>query len=111
MEERGLLPEQECQPDDEVVEEEQHNTSGEICRHTHQMNVGQSGNYISEPSGEVGSPAEELGDLSALNDANQVTEDCDEELETEQIVEQTAVSPSVSYPAGRLKIHSRKFRE
>ncbi|XP_056889539.1 selenocysteine insertion sequence-binding protein 2-like [Takifugu flavidus] len=89
LEERGLLPEQECQPDDEAAEEEQHNTSGE-----------------------VGSPAEELSDLSALNDANQVAKDCDEELETDQTVEQQiAASPSVSYPAGRLKIHSRKFRD
>lgn len=112
LEERGLLPEQECQPDDEAAQEEQLNVSGEICRHTHQLNVDHSCNYISEPSGEVGSPAEEQSELSALNDANQVAKDCDEELETDQTVEQqTAASPSVSYPAGRLKIHSRKFRE
>lgn len=112
LEERGLLPEQECQPEDEAAEEEQHNTSGEICRHTHQLNVDRNGNYISEPSSEVGRTAEELSDLSALNDADQVAKDCDEELETDQTVEQqTAASPSVSYTAGRLKIHSRKFRE
>ncbi|XP_070821454.1 selenocysteine insertion sequence-binding protein 2 [Chaetodon trifascialis] len=89
LEERGLLPENEFQPADEAIEEEQCET-----------NV----------TDEVGSPTEELDDESQLNGTNQVAKEDDEETDKDETVEQPTTSP-VTCPAGRPKIHSRKFRD
>ncbi|XP_037337819.2 selenocysteine insertion sequence-binding protein 2-like [Pungitius pungitius] len=65
-------------------------------------------------SDEVGSPREELEDLSDFNGTDQMVNEADKEADEEadkaEIVEQQTISP-VPCPASRPKIHSRKFRD
>ncbi|XP_068165929.1 selenocysteine insertion sequence-binding protein 2 isoform X2 [Antennarius striatus] len=88
LEERGLLPEIEVQPEDHAAEEEQSETdiTGKV----------------------VGSPVEEMNDESELDATNQ--RDSEEETNEDKITQQQTVT-SEPCPANRLKIHSRKFRD
>lgn len=65
----------------------------------------------SQISDEVENPAEELDDLSEINDTNQALQEEDDiEASNDELIEQQSTSP-VPCPVSRPKIHSRKFRE
>lgn len=112
LEERGQLPEQESQPVDAVDEEQDEqdnaNAAGEIIMRSNQLKLSISNHkWTFESSDEVGWNAE---DLSALNAANQMIKEDDEESNTDKSVEQQTILP-VPWSANQPKIHSRKFRE
>ncbi|XP_068594462.1 selenocysteine insertion sequence-binding protein 2 [Brachionichthys hirsutus] len=87
LEERGLLPEVEAQPENDAAEEEQR-----------EANI----------TGGVGSPVGEMKDESELDATNH--RESEEEAEEEKPIQQQAVT-SEACPANRLRIHSRKFRD
>ncbi|XP_070690338.1 selenocysteine insertion sequence-binding protein 2 [Pempheris klunzingeri] len=87
LEERGLLPENELKPADNVQEEQ--------CD--------------TDATDGVGSPTEEPE--SELNDTNQMVKEGDEETDKDETIEQQNPISPVPCPVSRPKIHSRKFRD
>ncbi|XP_010729187.2 selenocysteine insertion sequence-binding protein 2 isoform X2 [Larimichthys crocea] len=91
LEERGLLPENECETANDAAEEEQ-----EQCD--------------TNATDDAGSLTEELDDQSEINVTNQMVKEVDEETDKDETADQQTSSP-VTCPASRPKIHSRKFRD